>query len=255
MSEAPDRPTLSIIIPTCNDAPHLAATIGHALIAAGADKMEFIISDFGSIDETLSRARQLKVKTIAGSSCRVDAMNRGVALASSETFLFLPAQARLPDFFDLLIERAMRPSIIVGGAFEFGIITHPRWTPAQRAWYGMVSVFQHSRYRWGGHVCRDSAIFIRRGAFEKTGGFHHDAHHPADRMFNDLRRLGEVAMVRPAAEIPSQSFTFRATIRHIFSEIAFHIGLQSPRDHSCPCRDLPATSDPSPVTIRSTTNA
>jgi glycosyltransferase involved in cell wall biosynthesis len=255
MSEAADRPTLSIIIPTLNDAPHLAATIGHALIAAGADKMEFIITDFGSTDETLSRARQLKVKTIAGSSCKVDAMNRGVALASSEALLFLPPQARLPDFFDLLIERALRPSIIVGGAFEFGIIPHPRWTPVQRAWYGMISVLQHSRYRWGGHVCRDAAIFVRRKAFDTVGGFHHDVHHPADRMFNDLRRLGEVAIVRPAAEIPARSFTFRIAIRYLFNELGFHAGLPSSRGHSCSCRDLQATSDPAPVTIRSTTNA
>ena len=70
MSEIADRPMLSIIIPTCNDAPHLAATVGHALLAAGGDKIEFIISDFGSTDETLSQARKLKVKTIAGGSCR-----------------------------------------------------------------------------------------------------------------------------------------------------------------------------------------
>jgi glycosyltransferase involved in cell wall biosynthesis len=255
MSEVSDRPMLSIIIPTCNDAPHLAATVGHALLAAGGANLEFIISDFGSIDETLNKARQMKVKTVAGSACRVDAMNRGAALTSANLLLFLPAKARLPDFFELLIERATRSAAVVGGAFEFGIISQARWTPAQRTWYGLMEVIQHSRYRWGGHVCRESAIFVRREIFNKIGGFHHDAHNSVLRMFSDLRRVGEVSMVRPCVEIPSGSFTFRAAVRHLFDEMAFHVGLHSTKGHSCPCRDFAATSGASPVTIRSTTNA
>lgn len=255
MSEVSDRPTLSIIIPTCNDAPHLAATVGHALLAAGGARLEFIISDFGSTDETLAKARQLKVKTLAGSSCLIDAMNRGATLASADLLLFLPSQARLPDFFDLHIERATRSPSIVGGSFEFGVIGHPRWTPLQRAWFGFVEVIQHSRYRWAGHVSRESAIFVRRETFHKIAGFHHDAHHPAVRLFNDLRRNGEVCLVRPCVEVPARSFTFRAALRHLLDEIAFHAGLKSPKTHSCQCPELPATSDQTPVTIRSTTNA
>jgi glycosyltransferase involved in cell wall biosynthesis len=254
MSEALDRPTLSIIIATCNDAPHLAATVGHALLAAGGAKLEFILSDFGSTDETLSKARQLKVKTITGASCRVDAMNRAMQLATTDTFLFLPSQARLPDFFDLLIDRVMRAETVIGGTFEFGLIGHPRWTPAQRAWYGFITTVQHARYRWGGHVCRDAAICVRRKCFDSVGGFHHDAHDPAARMVGDLRRLGEVTLIRPAIQIPARQFTLRAVTRNLFAELGYHVGLRSPKSHSCSCRDLSATSAQSSVTIRPTIN-
>ncbi len=83
-------PTLSIIIPALNEAHSIGVTLDAVSRLSG--RVELIVVDGGSDDETCEIARAYGVKVISSERGRGLQMHRGAAVARGDVFWFLHAE-------------------------------------------------------------------------------------------------------------------------------------------------------------------
>lgn len=163
--------TLSVIIPTLNEAAYLEATL--ARVPSGAD---VIVADGGSVDGTQTVAAR-RARVVTAPRGRASQMNAGADLATGDVLLFLHADTLLPDNAEAAIHDALTDSGVVGGCFRAAFDQDGFWL---RLWSHPVWMKWH-RLAFG-----DRAPFVRRSAFDRIGGF------PEQPVFEDLelvRRL------------------------------------------------------------------
>ncbi|CAG9467756.1 unnamed protein product [Pedinophyceae sp. YPF-701] len=93
---------LSVIIPTLNEEKDIEATIRSTERTADATpgRVEVIVADGGSVDQTVDIARRCGAKVVAGARGRGPQMNAGARQATGEVLLFLHADTRLPPDYD-----------------------------------------------------------------------------------------------------------------------------------------------------------
>lgn len=214
---------LSIIIPTLNEAKSLPGTIAHTQACAGRAPTEIVVSDCSSPDGTAEVARSLGIHVVAGARGRADALNRGAAVARGDVFLFLHADTLLPEQFPRLIDKAMGDARVVGGAFDFRFLVPRPCGVWERAGFWFVTFINRFRYRCSRGFFGDQAIFVRRGAFDRLGGF------PTCELMEDVRfsrrmsRLGKTAVLHPPVQTSPRRFLARGVYRQFaidFSLIA-----------------------------------
>src|SRR5215212_1324565 len=88
-------PTLSIIIPTLNEAAEIAASLG-ALQPLRTRGCQVIVVDGGSTDATVELARPLADQVLSSNRGRARQQNAGATAAGGNVLLFLHADTRLP---------------------------------------------------------------------------------------------------------------------------------------------------------------
>ncbi|RMF76460.1 MAG: glycosyltransferase, partial [Planctomycetota bacterium] len=86
------HPQISVIIPTLNEADHVADAIASAKAARNA---EVLVVDGGSTDETPRVAADAGARVLRAPPGRAAQMNAGAAAASGRYLLFLHADSRL----------------------------------------------------------------------------------------------------------------------------------------------------------------
>jgi len=96
------RPRVTLIIPTLNEAECLPSAIASA---READRIELIVVDGGSDDDTAGIAEANGARVIRSAPGRAQQMNAGAAQARGETLLFLHADTRLPPNYVEEIDR------------------------------------------------------------------------------------------------------------------------------------------------------
>lgn len=154
---------ISVIIPTCNEAAYLRATLDS--VADSKTIQEVIVVDAGSTDGTCDLAR-LRASRVLFSPRRQRAcqMNLGARRAHGRALLFLHADTRLPTSALDQIESALLNDRVVGGGFARQYDSN--------SWFLRATCLLASlRVRMTGWFLGDQAIFVRRGTFEKLGGF------------------------------------------------------------------------------------
>jgi rSAM/selenodomain-associated transferase 2 len=149
--------TISVVIPTLDEAGTVAAAITAARRALG--ECEVIVVDAGSDDGTAAAAEAAGATVATEPGPRAAAMNRGAALASGDVLLFLHADTALPEGAG----EAIAAALAVGCAGAFRIRFEPRRPRTER----LVNL----RSRLLGVVYGDQALFVARAAFERAGGF------------------------------------------------------------------------------------
>jgi rSAM/selenodomain-associated transferase 2 len=176
--------SISIIIPTLNEAACLAHTIG-ALRAH--HPQEIIVVDGGSTDATRAAAAEadLFLKAPRG---RAPQMNLAARHATGDILLFVHADCILEDGALRAAARCLRQPGVVAGCF--------RQTVQARPWlYRAIDWCATARVRLTGIAYGDQGLFLRRKVFQQCGGF------PELRLMEDLfmcrrlRRLGRVVVV------------------------------------------------------------
>ena len=182
------RTLFSVVVPTWNEAGNLtelASSLGQQ-----AAEHEWIVADSGSTDGTPELAERLGARVVHSARGRGVQLACGARAAQGELLLFLHADARLA------------PGALAALAAAF---TDPRVIAT-----GMRQEIQHAArfYRWVeraanrrvafGWVYGDSALCVRRAAYDAVGGFREVP------LFEDLdlsarlRRTGRIALVSAA---------------------------------------------------------
>lgn len=125
---------------------------------------EIIIVDGNQSQNTLKAISRGDVKKIAAFKGRGTQMNAGAAVAKGEILLFLHADTLLPPpALDQILPALKQPKV-VGGAFDLGINSN-RWG------FRLIETVASLRSRITRIPYGDQAIFIRKAAFKRLGGF------------------------------------------------------------------------------------
>ena len=164
--------TVAVVIPTLNEERIMEATLTHT-VGTGFD--EVIVVDGGSRDRTCNIARAFAsadargrrssaVTLITSPPGRARQMNVGAAASRSQVLLFMHADTRLPPNARAEIEAALADPTCDGGRFD---VRFER--DSGLPW--LIARLMNLRSRWTGIATGDQAIFVRRTAFERLGGF------------------------------------------------------------------------------------
>lgn len=155
-------PSLSIIVPTLNEAACIAATLD-GLAPLRARGHEVVVVDGGSEDDTTALARTRVDLVLAAPRGRALQMNAGAAKARGAVLLFLHADTVLPAQADRLVTQALERGAL-WGRFDVRI--------KGRQWlFLVIAALMNQRSRFTGIATGDQAIFVRREVFEHLGGF------------------------------------------------------------------------------------
>jgi len=156
-------PCLSIVVPALNEAARIDACL-QALAALRQRGAEVLVVDGGSTDGTVARAEPLADRVLQAPRGRARQMNAGAAQARAETLLFLHADTQLPDDALHAIETALVDPRTHWGRFDVRIAGKPMLLR-------LVAWLMNQRSRVNGIATGDQAIFVRRSAFQRAGGF------------------------------------------------------------------------------------
>jgi rSAM/selenodomain-associated transferase 2 len=150
-------------MPVLDEAPSIEAALAplQALRAAGG---EVIVVDGGSRDATRALAAPWADRVLEAPRGRAAQMNAGAAAARGETLLFLHADTVLPAGAFDAIASGLRSTGRAWGRFDVTIAgADPLLV--------MVAFLMNARSRATGIATGDQAMFVRRAAFERVGGF------------------------------------------------------------------------------------
>jgi rSAM/selenodomain-associated transferase 2 len=154
---------LSIIIPVLNEASVIVQTLSF-LQPLRQKGHEVIVVDGGSNDDSMFLSKPLTDKVIQTLRGRSRQMNAGANSARGNIFLFLHADTFLPDHADRLIIEGMNGKRRLWGRFDVKLSGKP---PLLR----LIEFLMNWRSRLSYIATGDQGIFVKRGLFEKVGGF------------------------------------------------------------------------------------
>ena len=160
-TDAPERPSISVIIPALNEAGRIGATLERL---KDNDAVEVIVVDGGSHDDTQAIARSAGAHVCETSGGRAAQMNLGSAKARSGVLLFLHADTLLPEDFETLALDCLSKRGTVAGAFKFATDD-----PAVAMRFMAAAV--NLRARWLNLPYGDQGIFLRKELFRELGGY------------------------------------------------------------------------------------
>lgn len=183
---------ISVVIPTLNEERTIAETL-RLTTSLGFD--EIIVVDGGSTDRTraivtsfqfddrsngksgaplvsrISQADDASRDTLHGSRLLLEAppgragqLNAGANVAQGDALLFLHADTHLPSSARCSIEAALADRLVVGGRFDVQF-------DIPSVWGYLIAGLMNVRSRLTRIATGDQALFVRKEAFERLGGF------------------------------------------------------------------------------------
>jgi rSAM/selenodomain-associated transferase 2 len=152
--------TISVVVPTLDEESVLEPT----LVAARAPDAELIVVDGGSRDGTIAIARARADRVVETERGRARQMNAGAAVARGDALLFLHADTLLPPGWADAVARALAMPRAVGGRFDVRL-------DAPGLAFRVIERLIGARSRATGVATGDQAIFVRRDAFARVGGY------------------------------------------------------------------------------------
>lgn len=156
---------ISIIIPTFNEADQIARTISKTHAASGEHKIEIIVADGGSTDETISIAKKSgAIAVFSERKGRAAQMNKGASVARGEILYFLHADSIPPQNFTNHISQAYK-SKAISGCFKLQF-DYKHWFLKANCWFTRFNV---NAVRFG-----DQSLFITKEIFHKCGRYRED---------------------------------------------------------------------------------
>ena len=202
---------ISIVIPACNEAAHLPATL--ASVRAQTEQHAVIVVDALSTDATCAVAEEGGARVIASTHRqRAAQMNAGACAALGEFLLFLHADTLLAPGALTKMVRAFRDPATLGGGFA-------RRYDAPSAVLRLTCALAEVRTRCCGWFLGDQAMFVRRSAYEELGGFREwDVFEDLD-FSRRLARAGRVVTLRPPVISAGRRFSKRGAMRTTWSDL------------------------------------
>jgi rSAM/selenodomain-associated transferase 2 len=154
------RTAISVVIPAWREAAIIEASVRGA--AAIGD--EVIVADAHSPDATAELAARAGARVVQAERGRGAQLHAGAGAADGDVLLFLHADARLGPGAREALLCALQDPRVVGGNFRVAFV------PARGA-ARLFTTLYGLRRRLTGIYYGDSAIFVRRAAYRRLGGF------------------------------------------------------------------------------------
>ncbi|NJM69353.1 MAG: glycosyltransferase [Scytonema sp. RU_4_4] len=169
--------SVSIIIPTLNEAKCLERTLRHLSILVPPAR-EVLVIDGGSSDETVTIAQKAGVSVIAAKKRgRAAQMNQGAEIATGEILCFLHADTLVPDDLVTVIEQTLVDETVTAGGF-ISLMTGDkttRWGVSLhnfvKSYYAPLLFRPHLFFQGLRLLFGDQVVFARRTHFWECGGF------------------------------------------------------------------------------------
>lgn len=191
---------VSVIIPTFNEAETIARTIRS--VQKIEDDIEIIVVDGGSSDATVQLAESCQVTVLQSLQGRGVQLSEGAKIAGGDIFWFLHSDTIPEQNAVQAMRTALKNKETVGGNFTI------RFAGSSRAAKFLTRLYPHLRKI--GLLYGDSAIFVRREAYQKAGGFK-DLRLFEDLEFvNRLKKQGKLAYLSANVETSSRRFEGRS---------------------------------------------
>jgi cellulose synthase/poly-beta-1,6-N-acetylglucosamine synthase-like glycosyltransferase len=181
----PAPTSISIIIPTLNDAISLPETVRRAQVLP--EVRELIVVDGGSRDGTQTMAKQLGCRVLSNGSARGGQMRLGAAQATGDVVMFVQADTWLPAQAGHAALNCLRDETVVAGGFWKKSSKTPVFLPGSR-WKCAV------RLLVGRRIARDQALFMRRQILEQVGGVPDEPARENVELCRRLRKVGRLAL-------------------------------------------------------------
>jgi rSAM/selenodomain-associated transferase 2 len=200
-------PPLSIVVPALNEAACIRACL-ERLQPLRAHGAEIVVADGGSVDATRELAEPLADRVVESPRGRALQMNAGARASRGDVLLFLHADTLLPEGALAAILAGLEHGGAAWGRFDVTITGN---NPMLK----VVAYFMNLRSRLTGIATGDQAIFARRAAFERCGGF------PAIPLMEDvaickaLKRVGPPLCLRERVATSGRRWEERGTLRTI----------------------------------------
>ncbi|HEX4943687.1 MAG TPA: TIGR04283 family arsenosugar biosynthesis glycosyltransferase [Usitatibacteraceae bacterium] len=216
---------LSIIVPALDEAAGIRECLA-ALQPMRERGTEVLVVDGGSADATARLAAPQADRVITAPRGRAAQMNAGAAIAAGDTLLFLHADTRLPEGADGLVLAGLAASGRAWGRFDVAIEGGSRLL-------AVVAAFMGARSRLTAIATGDQAIFVRREAFRRAGGF------PSIALMEDIafsramKRQGPPLCLRERAVTSARRWERHGTVRTIllmwWLRLAYFLGADPAR--------------------------
>lgn len=198
-------PALSVIIPTRNEARHIADSVGGLRWAAETGRVEVIVVDNASGDGTPDLARAAGARVFEQGPERSAQRNRGAREAGGQYVLFLDADMRLPrETLEEILQSIHGETAPDALYVREHIVGTGFW----------VRVRNFERGFYDG-TCIDALRVIRRSLFLEVGGYD-EAMYAGEDWDLDRRLLARhprVAVTRHALEHHEGAFSLRRYLR------------------------------------------
>ena len=163
----PERASVSVIVPTWNEARYLPALLD-SLRAQTRSPLEILVADSGSTDGTQELARAAGATVLEGDRKGPgEGRNRGAHAARGDILVFVDADCIVPVNLVEAIVAALDAADVVGGATGFA---PAEGTVAERALFLLANGYQRALTLWGLPHNAGFCFFFRRPAFEALGG-------------------------------------------------------------------------------------
>jgi rSAM/selenodomain-associated transferase 2 len=222
------RPALSIIIPTLNEARSIGATLRS--VCCTDERIEIIVVDGGSVDETVEIARKFGARVITTGRGRGIQMHSGACVAQGEALWFLHADTiPPPDAAARILEALASDAEVVGGNFKI------RFDGERTA--ARFLTWLYPQLRRLGLCYGDSAIFVRATTYRRVGGFKPFPIFEDLDLVRRLQRHGRLIYLPATVVTSSRRFEGRSFIltfaRWAFLQVLYWVGI-----HPCTLAQL-----------------
>lgn len=211
---------VTVVIPSLNEAAHIAAAIDAARAAGAA---EILVADGGSSDGTVVIAEERGARVLTGECLRAAQLNRGLEAASHDVVLFVHADTLLPPGAAAAAERALNDGAVFGGfRVEF---LEPGLGRVAR----LINLrTKLTRKPWG-----DQAQFARRETLLWMGGYPPFPIMEDYELARRMNRLGPVALLPLTVRTSGRRFlakgVFATSLLNWAIIVAYHLGVSPER--------------------------
>jgi rSAM/selenodomain-associated transferase 2 len=204
LETVPTAHTISVVIPTLNEAEALPETVARARALAGV--IEIIVVDGGSGDDTVATAARLGCRVLAGPRSRGAQLGIGARQARGDVIMLLHADTWVPPGAGQALLNCLRDRRVVAGGFWKVFRERRVLMPGSRLRCGL-------RLLLFGRILGDQAMFVRRLALESIGGVPDVPLMEEYELCRRLRPLGRLALANATVSTSARRFAKRGVLR------------------------------------------
>lgn len=183
-------------------------------VAALGKGVEVIVADGGSADNTREAARKLGASVVLTPAGRGLQMDAAALRATGDALLFLHADTRLPPGWLDSITDALKDTSVVGGGFGLSI-------DSKEMRFRLLEAAVNLRSRLFKLVYGDQAIFARKEAFLKAGGFNKLPLMEDVYCVKRLRKAGRFVLLKGRVKTSGRRWSGRGILRNALKNWLF----------------------------------